>query len=86
MSTARLERADRHAELLAQLQVLDGDLVGSFHRADSFGASGRDGFVRDAPQDVEAIRRVQSIGFVHTHATQCDVGGTQPVLRRVAAA
>ncbi|MCY1495157.1 hypothetical protein D9M68_290500 [compost metagenome] len=34
----RLEGADRHAELLAHLQVLGGDLDGLFHRPDQLGA------------------------------------------------
>src|SRR6266480_310764 len=37
----RLEAADRHAELLAGLEVLERGVAGEFHRADGFGANQR---------------------------------------------
>ena len=43
----RLERADRHAELLARLQVLERRVVGGLDRADRFGADQRGGEVDD---------------------------------------
>src|SRR6267143_4376369 len=45
----RLEGADRHAELVAGLEVLERGVAGEFHRADGFGANQRgsevDGFL-----------------------------------------
>ena len=42
-----LEIADRHAELLALLQIVDGDLVHRAHRADRFGGERRDAGIDD---------------------------------------
>ena len=44
----RLEAADRAAELLARLQVLEGGGIQRLHRADRFGAQRRDGEISGA--------------------------------------
>ena len=78
----RLEAADRDAELLAHLQVLDGDLVHPLHRADRFGAQrGRGGVdgVFDQRQR-GALGAEQGVG-THAHRLEADVGGALVVLR-----
>ena len=52
-----LERADRHAELLAGLEVLDGELVHLAHGADRLGAERRDRLVDHALDQRQRVVR-----------------------------
>src|SRR5258708_1526778 len=80
----RLERADRDAELLARLEVLDGELVHDRHRADRLGGERGDGEVDGARDDRQRlILRSEQRVLVELDGAEGDLGGTQPVDRRV---
>src|SRR2546422_6811414 len=67
-----LERADRHAELLAGLEVLERGVAGEFHRADGFRANQRgsevDGFRKRL--DRKSTRLNSSHGYI-SYAVFC---------------
>src|SRR5215217_7937085 len=50
-----LERADRHTELLAGLEVVDGEPVHLAHAADGLGAKRRDRLVDDALDERQRV-------------------------------
>ena len=81
-----LEIADRHAELLARLQVLQSDFVQGRHDADRFGAERGIGVVERALDHRQRVagcadQRVGADGDLG----QLDVGGTSAVLCRIGA-
>src|SRR3954465_9001810 len=81
----RLETADRHAELLAGLEILDRGLERLIHDADRFGADRGARFIDDALDQRQPVLGIADhrIG-ADLDAGEADVGGMQPVLRRVA--
>ena len=82
----RLERADRHAELLARLQVLERRVVGVADRADRFRADERGREIDhrlDQRQPVAGVPDERIVG--DANAVEHDVRGAHPVERAVAA-
>ena len=80
-----LEVADRRAELLACLEVLDGEPVQRIHDADGFGSQRRDGEFGDAFEDRQtAVERADEVSLADIHARQRDVGRATAILRRIA--
>src|SRR6266851_4082126 len=81
----RLEAADGNAELLARLQVLDGELVHHAHRPDRLGDCRGDGEIDGALDDGQRMiaRPEQRLG-VQPDVAEGDLGGAQAVHRRVA--
>ena len=82
-----LELTDRHAELLAFLDVVQGLVAGHFHGAGGFRAQGDQRQVQSRFQSVEGLAFVaeQRVG-ADFHVLEGDVGGVQAVDGRVAAA
>ena len=77
-----LEIADRHAELLALLEVVDRDLVHRAHRADRFGGERRDAGIDHALDQRIGIAGLADHGVrADLDARQRDLGGAQAVHR-----
>ena len=82
----RLERADRHAELLARLHVFDRHGERFAHRPDRFGRERGDRLVDDAlDQRQRASRGAEHVLRPDAHVGKGDVGRALAVLGRVAA-
>ena len=81
-----LERADRHAELLARLEVIDGQLVQGRHGAHRLGRERGDRLVDHALQHGQALvgPGQHRSGPTRT-ADSVDVGGAHAVLGGIAA-
>ena len=83
----RLEGADRDAELLAGLDVLDRGLQQFVHRADRFRAHRGAGFVDHALDQRQRVLGIADRGIsADLDAGEGDVGGMQAVLGRIALA
>ena len=84
----RLEGADRDAELLARLQVLDGHRERLAHRADRLGRQRGDRLVDRALDDRQAALPSGPRTFSGSTRTlgEADLRGAAPILRRIAAA
>jgi hypothetical protein len=63
----RLEGADRHAELLARLEVLERGVAGELHRADRLGADERGGEVGQLPRSARC--RLRALGLCAAEET-----------------
>ena len=83
----RLERADRDAELLARLDVLDGHREGLAHGADRLGRQRRDRLVDRALDDRKpALGRSEHVLRLDPDLGESDLRGAPSVLGRIAAA
>src|SRR5207244_9879605 len=74
----RLEGADRHAELLARLEVLEGAVARELHRADRFGADQRGAEVSGFFE-----RREVAVERLGLRAAQHDIGREALVHRAI---
>ncbi len=80
----RLERRDRHAELLALLRVLDGRLEHRGHQPERFGAQrGVRVIEREAEQPVALAERADHRRVLDANAVETNVGDVVSVFGRV---
>jgi hypothetical protein len=75
-----LEAADRHAELLALLEVVDRELVHRRHRADRLGGERRNASSTTRSTSGSAAPGSPSVASARRARRERHLGGTQPVL------
>src|SRR5262249_10452893 len=82
-----LESADRHAELLAGLEIFDRELVHRRHRADRLGGERGSRRVHHLRDQLPRVPRLADHGIgTDAHARKRHLGGAQAVDRRIRAA